>query len=128
MAEEQKLDDQTKQELGNASIKRIEIISHMIKEYFRALNDGKLNSFEFMAIGMDTVLAGYQLISRSNDMDMLDVDTRIATMKAITNSIQQVLEKVYLNPEVVAGMVAQAAIESAKRDGVGKSFKQKKDK
>lgn len=123
MTEEQKLDDKTKQELGDASIKRIEIIAHLIKEYFRALNDGKMNSFEFMAIGMDTVLAGYQLISRSNDMDMLDVDTRIATMKAVSSSIQQVLDRVYLNPEVVAGMVAQAAIESAKRDGVLKGKK-----
>ena len=127
MTEEQKLDEETKQQVGDASIKQIQQIAHMVKEYIRALNGGTINSTELFILGTNTILAGYQLISRSNDMDLLDVDTRISTIKAVQATIQQVIDKVYLNPEVVAGMVAHAAIDSAKRNGVGKSFKQKKD-
>ena len=126
MAEELKIDEETKQALGDASLKRIGIISHMVKEYFRALN-GTLNSTEFMSIGMDCVQAGLQLISRSNDMDNLNVDQRIATMSGIKALIDSIFDKVYTNPEVVANMVAKAAVESASRDPKLKSFKQKKE-
>lgn len=125
MTEEQKIDDQAKQELADASMKQIQQIAKMVKEYHRAIY-GSINSTELYVLGVNTIMAGLQMISRSNDMDMLDVDTRIATMKATMATIQQVLDKVYLNPEVVAGMVAQAALETAKRDGLMKNKKVEK--
>ena len=51
-------------------------------------------------------------------MEEYDVDTRIAIMNATLNVVINVLNKVYLDPKVVAGQVAQAAIESAKRQGI----------
>ena len=125
MTEERKIDDQAKQELADASMKQIQQIAKMVKEYHRAIY-GSINSTELYVLGVNTIMAGLQMISRSNDMDMLDVDTRIATMKATMATIQQVLDKVYLNPEVVAGMVAQAALETAKRDGLMKNKKVEK--
>ena len=110
MAEE-KLSEETKQQLGDASIARINQIAKMVKEYYRCLNEN-LNSLEMYAIGMDCILAGWSLIGRSNDMDMLDVDGRIAIAKASMETINKVIEKVYCNPEVVAGMVAKAAMHS----------------
>lgn len=112
MAEEKQqseLNDETKQQLGDASLKRINIIAKMVKEYFRCINEN-LSSVEMYAIGMDCILAGWSLIGRSNDMDLLDVDGRIAIAKASMETINKVVEKVYCNPEVVAGMVAQAAM------------------
>lgn len=121
--EETKLTEETKQEIGDASLQRMSIIYKMVREYFRALNNGTLNSMEFTAVGIDTCLAGLQLISRSNDMDMLDVDQRISIMKAIQATINSVIEKVYLNPEVASKMVAQAAMEATQRAGLDKKNK-----
>ena len=111
------IDAETAQKLGDASLNRIKQIAKMAKEYYRALN-GSLNSTEFYQLGVDTILAGFQLVSRSNDMEEYDVDTRIAIMNATLNVVINVLNKVYLDPKVVAGQVAQAALESAKRQGL----------
>ena len=121
MTEEVKKED-VKQELGNASVKRINQITHHIKELYRAIY-GTLNADEFLAIGLDTIFSGLQLINRSNDMEQLTVDERISTMKMIQSTINSVFNKVYLNTEVVANMVAKATIEDLDRNTKIKGFK-----
>lgn len=118
------IDEETAQKLGDASINRIKMIQKMVKEYYRALN-GTINSLEMYQLGVDTILAGFGLISRSNDMEEYDVDSRIAIMNASLNVVINVLNKVYLDPSVVAGQVAQAALESAQRQGIKFNGKQK---
>lgn len=126
MVEETKelVSDEIKQELGEASLKRISIIYNLVKEYFRAINNGTMSALEFTMVGMDVVQAGLQLISRSNDMDNADVDTRIETMTAMKALVNNIFDKVYLNPEVVAGQVAKANIESLERKGLFKNLKE----
>lgn len=114
------IDEDTIQKLGDASIQRINRIRSMVKEYFRALN-GSINSLEMYQIGVDTMLAGAQLVSRSMDMDELSIEQRITMMNATLNVFINVLNKVYLDPNVVAGQVAKAALESAQRKGVLKN-------
>jgi len=116
--------EKAKQDMADASIIRINMINKMVRETFRAIH-GTISSTEMMAIGMDTVMAGLSLMSKSNDMDLLDVDGRIATMKAIQATINGIMEKLYLNPEVVAGMVGKAAMETASRDGLAKKISKK---
>lgn len=111
------VDDETAQKLGDASLQRIKQIAKMSKEYYRAVN-GSINSLEMYQLGIDTIVAGFQLVSRSADMDELDVDGRINNMNATLNIIINMVNKVYLNPEVVAGQVAKAALESAQRQGI----------
>ena len=112
------VDDETAQKLGDASLNRIKMFGKMCKEYTRAMNNGHINSLEMFQTGMDMVIAGFGLISRSNDMDELNVDERINSINAALSTIINVLNKVYLDPKVVAGQVAQAAMESAKRQGI----------
>jgi hypothetical protein len=111
------IDEETAQKLGDASVNRIKMIQKMVKEYYRAIN-GSINSLEMYQLGVDAILAGFGLISRSNDMEEYDVDTRISIMNASLNVVINVLNKVYLDPKVVAGQVAQAALESAQRQGI----------
>ena len=111
------IDEETAKKLGDASINRIKMIQKMVKEYYRALN-GSINSLEMYQLGIDAILAGFGLISRSNDMEEYDVDTRISIINASLNVVINVLNKVYLDPKVVAGQVAQAALESAQRQGI----------
>lgn len=114
------IDEETIKKLGDASLSRIQQIAKMAKEYYRALN-GSINSTEMYQIGVDTMLAGAQLVSRSMDMDELNIDQRISMMNATLNVFINVLNKVYLDPNVVAGQVAKAALESAQRNGVLKN-------
>lgn len=114
------IDEETIKKLGDASLSRIQQIAKMAKEYYRALN-GSINSTEMYQIGVDTMLAGAQLVSRSMDMDELNIDQRISMMNATLNVFINVLNKVYLDPNVVAGQVAKAALESAQRKGVLKN-------
>lgn len=114
------IDEETIKKLGDASLSRIQQIAKMAKEYYRALN-GSINSTEMYQIGVDTMLAGAQLVSRSMDMDELNIDQRISLMNATLNVFINVLNKVYLDPNVVAGQVAKAALESAQRNGVLKN-------
>lgn len=112
------VDDETAQKLGDSSLNRIKMFSKMCKEYVRALNDGHINSLEMFQTGMDMIIAGFGLISRSNDMDNLDVKERITSINAALSTVIGVLNKVYLNPEVVASQVAKASMETAERNGV----------
>lgn len=114
------IDEETIKKLGDASLSRIQQIAKMAKEYYRALN-GSINSTEMYQIGVDTMLAGAQLVSRSMDMDELNIEQRISMMNATLNVFINVLNKVYLDPNVVAGQVAKAALESAQRNGVLKN-------
>lgn len=114
------IDEETIKKLGDASLSRIQQIAKMAKEYYRALN-GSINSTEMYQIGVDTMLAGAQLVSRSMDMDELNIEQRISMMNATLNVFINVLNKVYLDPNVVAGQVAKAALESAQRKGVLKN-------
>lgn len=114
------IDEETIKKLGDASLSRIQQIAKMAKEYYRALN-GSINSTEMYQIGVDTMLAGAQLVSRSMDMDELNIEQRISMMNATLNVFINVLNKVYLDPNVVAGQVAKAALESAQRNGVFKN-------
>ena len=125
MSEEQKVqniedvvDNDTAQKLGDASLSRIKMFSKMCKEYVRALNGGHINSLEVFQCGMDMIVAGFGLISRSNDMDELNVQERIECMNSSLTTIINLLNRVYLDPQVVAGQVAQAALESARRQGI----------
>ena len=117
------IDEETAKKLGDASISRIAMIQKMVKEYFRAIN-GSINATEMYQLGVDSILAGFGLISRSNDMEEYDVDTRISIINASLNVVVNVLNKVYLNPEVVAGQVAKASLEAAKRKGIKFNDKQ----
>ena len=112
----QVIDDETTQKLGEASLSRIKQIARMAKEYYRAIS-GNLTSNDFYLLGMDTMLAGVALIERSMTMDNLDVDERIGLMNSSITVFLNVLNKVYLNPEVVANQVAKASLETAQRSG-----------
>jgi len=118
MSMEQFIDGETAQKLGEASLNRIQMIDKMAREYARAMNGGSINSLELFQVGMDTILAGFSIISRSNDYAEYGVDQRIQIINSALSTIINVLNKVYLNPEVVAGQVAQAALKSAKRQGL----------
>jgi len=118
MSMEQFIDNDTAQKLGDASLNRIKMIDKMAREYARAMNGGNINSIELFQVGMDTILAGFSIISRSNDYAEYNVDQRIQIMNSALSTIINVLNKVYLNPEVVAAQVAQASISSAKRQGI----------
>lgn len=120
------IDEETIKKLGDASLSRIQQIAKMAKEYYRALN-GSINSTEMYQIGVDTMLAGAQLVSRSMDMDELNIEQRISMMNATLNVFINVLNKVYLDPNVVAGQVAKAALESAQRKGVLKNARIQND-
>lgn len=115
---EEFVDGETAQKLGEASLNRINMIDKMAREYARAMNGGSINSLELFQVGMDTVLAGFSIISRSNDYAEYGVDQRIQIINSALSTIINVLNKVYLNPEVVAGQVAQASIKAAKRQGI----------
>ena len=115
---EEFVDGETAQKLGEASLNRINMIDKMAREYARAMNGGSINSLELFQVGMDTVLAGFSIISRSNDYAEYGVDQRIQIINSALSTILNVLNKVYLNPEVVAGQVAQASIKAAKRQGI----------
>lgn len=115
---EEFVDGETAQKLGEASLNRINMIDKMAREYARAMNGGSINSFELFQVGMDTILAGFSIISRSNDYAEYGVDQRIQIINSALSTIINVLNKVYLNPEVVAGQVAQASIKAAKRQGI----------
>lgn len=115
---EEFVDGETAQKLGEASLNRINMIDKMAREYARAMNGGSINSMELFQVGMDTVLAGFSIISRSNDYAEYGVDQRIQIINSALSTIINVLNKVYLNPEVVAGQVAQASIKAAKRQGI----------
>ena len=113
------IDEDTAQKLGEASLNRIKMFGKMCKEYVRATNNGHINSLEMFQTGIDMIVAGFGLISRSNDMDELGVDERIRNINAALTTVINLLNKVYLNPDVVANQVAQAAVESAQRKGIG---------
>lgn len=115
---EEFVDGETAQKLGEASLNRINMIDKMAREYARAMNGGSINSLELFQVGMDTILAGFSIISRSNDYAEYGVDQRIQIINSALSTIINVLNKVYLNPEVVAGQVAQASIKAAKRQGI----------
>ena len=115
---EEFVDGETAQKLGESSLNRINMIDKMAREYARAMNGGSINSFELFQVGMDTILAGFSIISRSNDYAEYGVDQRIQIINSALSTIINVLNKVYLNPEVVAGQVAQASIKAAKRQGI----------
>ena len=115
---EEFVDGETAQKLGEASLNRINMIDKMAREYARAMNGGSINSLELFQVGMDTVLAGFSIISRSNDYAEYGVDQRIQIINSALSTIINVLNKVYLNPEVVAGQVAQASVKAAKRQGI----------
>lgn len=115
---EEFVDGETAQKLGEASLNRINMIDKMAREYARAMNGGSINSFELFQVGMDTILAGFSIISRSNDYAEYGVDQRIQIINSALSTIINVLNRVYLNPEVVAGQVAQASIKAAKRQGI----------
>ena len=112
------IDADTAQKLGEASLSRIKMFEKMCKEHARILNGGTINSLEMFQVGMDMIVGGFGLISRSNDMDELGVQERIQCINAALSTIINLVNKVYLNPEVVAGQVAKASIESAKRKGI----------
>lgn len=115
---EEFVDAETAQKLGESSLNRINMIDKMAREYARAMNGGSINSFELFQVGMDTILAGFSIISRSNDYAEYGVDQRIQIINSALSTIINVLNKVYLNPEVVAGQVAQASLKAAKRQGI----------
>lgn len=115
---DQLVDKDTAEKLGQASINRIKMIDKMAREYARTINGGTINHLEMFQVGMDTILAGFSIISRSNDYAEYDVDERITIINSALTTIIGVLNKVYLNPEVVAGQVAKASLESAKRKGI----------
>ena len=48
----------------------------------------------------------------------LNVQERIECMNSSLTTIINLLNRVYLDPQVVAGQVAQAALESARRQGI----------
>ena len=112
----QVIDNETAQKLGEASISRITKIAKLTKEYYRALS-GNLTSNDFYLLGLDTMLAGATLLERSMTMDNLGVEERISLMNSALTVFLNVMNKVYLNPEVVANQVAKASIETAQRSG-----------
>ena len=113
-AEEQAQYEQMKQKMGEESIKRQEWIQKHVKSYFRALNGDKLSPEELFMLSMDTIIAGYTMVTRYSDMVEQNVEERINTLASVRAGIDNILQKSLMNKEVVTAQVAQTAIHNAK--------------
>ncbi len=120
-AEEQAQYEQMKQKMGEESIKRQEWIQKHVKEYYKALNGDKLSPEEILILGMDTIQAGYALVSRFSDMIQQGVDERMNTIISVREQIDKTLKGFYLDKDKSAVLVAKAAMHDFKANK-GKLF------
>ena len=112
---EETVSKEQEEKMAELSEKRIEIIQKQIKSYFTALSPlGKLSPEEMLLIGMDTITAGYGLISRFSDMAEQNVEDRINAIMSVRAGIDGILSKTLLNKPVVEAMVANTAMHNIK--------------
>ena len=114
--EEKKQLEEYNQKVADESLKRQEWIQRHVKSYFRALNGDKLSPEELFMLSMDTIIAGYTMVTRYSDMIEQNVEERINTLASVRAGIDNILQKSLMNKEVVTAQVAQTAIHNAKAD------------
>ena len=112
--EEKKQLEEYNQKVADESLKRQEWIQKHVKNYFRALNGDKLSPEELFMLSMDTIIAGYTMVTRYSDMVEQNVEERINTLASVRAGIDNILQKSLMNKEVVTAQVAQTAIHNAK--------------
>ena len=91
----------------DASAKRIAWIQKHVKNYYRTLNGDRLSPEELLVLAMDTIMAGYSMVSRFCDMVEQGVEERIGTVGSVRMTIDNLLSKSFLNKEVAEQQVAQ---------------------
>lgn len=112
--EEKKQLEEYNQKVADESLKRQEWIQKHVKNYFRALNGDKLSPEELFMLSMDTIIAGYTMVTRYSDMVEQNVEERINTLASVRACIDNILQKSLMNNEVVTAQVAQTAIHNVK--------------
>ena len=112
--EEKKQLEEYNQKVADESLKRQEWIQKHVKNYFRALNGDKLSPEELFMLSMDTIIAGYTMVTRYSDMIEQNVEERINTLASVRAGIDNILQKSLMNKEVVTAQVTQTAIHNAK--------------
>ena len=112
--EEKKQLEEYNQKIADESLKRQEWIQKHVKNYFRALNGDKLSPEELFMLSMDTIIAGYTMVTRYSDMVEQNVEERINTLASVRAGIDNILQKSLMNKEVVTAQVTQTAIHNAK--------------
>ena len=112
--EEKKQLEEYNQKIADESLKRQEWIQKHVKNYFRALNGDKLSPEELFMLSMDTIIAGYTMVTRYSDMIEQNVEERINTLASVRAGIDNILQKSLMNKEVVTAQVTQTAIHNAK--------------
>lgn len=100
--------------MNEESVKRQEWIQKHVREYFKAINGNKLNAPEMFALGMDTIIAGYKMVSRFSDMLSQNADERMNTILTVRSYINDELNKTFLNEAFVNEQVKQTAIHDLK--------------
>ena len=111
--EEKKQLEEYNQKIADESLKRQEWIQKHVKNYFRALNGDKLSPEELFMLSMDTIIAGYTMVTRYSDMIEQNVEERINTLASVRAGIDNILQKSLMNKEVVTAQVTQTAIHNA---------------
>ena len=123
MSEKEKLEEleeskefkEYKEKQAELSEKRIDMITKMVKQHFSALTlSGKLNAIEMFQIGMDTILAGYGIVSRYSDMMNESMSERKDVIMRTKLAVDDVLSKTLLNDEVIQQQVANTAMHNLK--------------
>lgn len=111
--EKQQLEEYNKR-VAEESLKRQEWIQKHVKSYFRALNGDKLSAEELFMLSMDTIIAGYTMVTRYSDMLEQNIDERLNTVASVRSAIDNILSKSIMNREVTAALVANTAMHNAK--------------
>ena len=104
---EVELTKEQQEQWADESAKRIAWIQKHVKNYFKAINGDRLSAEELLILGMDTIMAGYTMVSRFSDMVGHNADDRIAAVASVRSSIDTMLSKSFLNKEVAEKQVAQ---------------------
>ena len=103
---EQKEFEQAIKDAGERSMRRINKITQMVREYYTIINNDKMNATELTLIGMDTMMAAFKLICEAHDLDDLNLPERLASTNNALNTLRSMLAQTYLNMEAMAKHVA----------------------
>ena len=111
---EQKEFEQAIKDAGERSMRRINKITQMVREYYTIINNDKMNATELTLIGMDTMMAAFKLICEAHDLDDLNLPERLASTNNALNTLRSMLAQTYLNMEAMAKHVAN--LRASKKD------------
>ena len=123
MSDEEKLKDlenskefqEYKKKQAELSERRIETISRMVKSHFSALTpENKLNAIEMFQLGIDTIIAGYGIVSRYSDMVGEEVDGQKDMILRPRSSGDDILSRTLLNEDVLKQQVLNTTVHNLK--------------